>query len=285
MKFSATSVMLPEHDLGETVELLAALGFEGVEWRCRRIPANTIGQPYSPWGNVKHDLSPTNLKARGGELTKACAARGLEVVGLATNMPADQLDEVRLVAEGCAEWGIPLFRLGAPRGYRASENYRTLLDDTRRAFEAALAICAPLGVKAILEIHRGTVACSASQAYLVARDFDPAQLGVIFDVANMSLGEGAEPVTMGLDLLGEYVAHVHIGGGRPTSGERRDDGQLPWKWDVCDLADSILDVPAFLRALHERQYAGYLSLEDFRGIDPVTKLGGQLAYLKQHRPA
>ncbi|NUP96750.1 MAG: sugar phosphate isomerase/epimerase, partial [Planctomycetaceae bacterium] len=235
---------------------------------------------FSPWGNVKNDLSPANIGQRAGELVQVSAEYGLGIAGLATNMAADELDDVRSVAEACAEHGIPCFRLGAPRRYRAEENYRQLIDDTIKSFEKALEITRPLKVKCILEIHRGTVACSASQAYLVVKNFDPDYLGVIFDIANMSLGEGYEPVTMGLDLLGPYVAHVHAGGGRPVEGERREDGQLTWKWETCDLADSMIDVPHFLAALRARGYNRFVSIEDFRPQPVEDKLGRQLGFLR-----
>lgn len=281
MKISATTVMMPEHDLPETARVLAGLGFDGAEWRCRHIPESQRDKPYSPWGNVKNDLSPANLAERGEELMAVSAAHGLAVVGLATAMGADELDEVRRVAEGCARWGIPMFRLGAPRRYSPDVNYRELLDDSIRAFGAALGITRDVGVKVILEIHRGTVACSASQAYLVVREFDPDDVGVIFDIANMSLGEGYEPWGMGLDLLGPYVAHVHAAGGRVSAGERRDDGQMTCVWETCDLADSFYDVPAFIRALQARDYAGFISLEDFRSEPVELKLARNLAYLRQ----
>jgi sugar phosphate isomerase/epimerase len=280
MQISATTVMMPEHDLRETAALLARLGFDGAEWRCRHIPESQRDQPYSPWGNVKNDLSPDNIGVRGEELVAASAEFGFGITGLATNMPATALDDVRKVAEACAKWGIPVFRLGAPRGYSREENYRVLIDETVKAFEEALKITRDFGVKVILEIHRGTVACSASQAYLVVRNFDPKDVGVIFDIANMSLGEGHEPCSMGLDLLGDYVAHVHAGGGRPAQGERREDGQLIWNWETCDLADSMIDVPQFCRDLAARGYQGFISVEDFRGIPIEEKLGRQLAFLR-----
>jgi sugar phosphate isomerase/epimerase len=283
MILSATTVMMPEHDLRETVALLAELGFDGAEWRCRHIPAAQRDKPYSPWGNVKNDLSPDNLADRGAELVAAGAEVGLKVVGLATNMGADELDEVRKVAEGCARWSIPMFRLGAPRRFDPAQSYRQLIDDTRRAFETALGITRAHGVKAILEIHRGTVACSASQAYLVVKDFDPKDLGVIYDLANMSLGEGAEPTEMGLDLLGPYVAHLHAGGGRPVEGTRRDDGQQVWTWETCDLADGVWDVPRLMAALQARGYEGAISLEDFRAVPLRDKLATNLAYLRSLR--
>lgn len=280
MNVSATTVMVPEHDLRETAVLLKRLGFDGAEWRCRYIPDGQRDQAYSPWGNVKNDLSPANLMVRGEDLMAVSREVGLAVVGLATNMSATALDDVRQVAEACQRWGIPMFRLGAPRGYNAAENYRQLIDDTVRAFEQAVAITRACGVRVILEIHRGTVACSASQAWLVVHHFDPADVGVIFDIANMSLGEGYEPVTMGLDLLGPYVAHVHAGGGRPVPKERREDGQMTYGWETCDLADSIIDVPAFAKELDARGYQGYLSVEDFRALPLEDKLSRQLGYLR-----
>ena len=38
MKFSVTTVMMPDCDLDETAALLSELGYDGVEWRVRRIP-------------------------------------------------------------------------------------------------------------------------------------------------------------------------------------------------------------------------------------------------------
>ncbi|MBI5834098.1 MAG: sugar phosphate isomerase/epimerase [Armatimonadetes bacterium] len=280
MKVCATTVMMPEHDLPEAAEFLAGLGFDGVEWRCRRISDEQRAQPYSNWGNHRFDLSPDNLGARGGELVAVTRANGLEIACLATNMPASDLDTVRLVAEGCAKHGIGKFRLGAPRGWGSSDNYVQLLDDTRRAFEQALAICAECGVRAILEIHRGTVAMSPTMAYLVVKDFDPAHIGVIFDIANMSLGQGLEPPKVGIDLLGAYVAHVHAGGGRPRPVERRDDGQQGWAWDTVDLADSLLDTASFVRDLLATGYGGFFSVEDFRAMDLTEKLSTNLAYLR-----
>ena len=280
MNISATTVMMPEHDMRETAEVLSRLGFDGAEWRCRHIPEGQRDAPFSPWGNVENDLSPDNLAVRGEELVAVSREFGLALVTLATNMPATALDDVRKVTEGCAKWGIPMFRLGGPRNYSRDSNYRTLIDDTIRAFAEALSITREYGVRVILEIHRGTVACSASQAYLVVKEFDAKDVGVIFDIANMSLGEGHEPFSMGLDLLGDYVAHVHAGGGRPVQGERDAAGRLTWTWDTCDLADSIVDVPQFCRDLEARGYQGFISIEDFRGEPLEEKLGRQLTFLR-----
>lgn len=280
MKISATTVMMPEHDMRETAETLSRLGFDGAEWRCRYVPEGQKDKPFSPWGNVKNDFSPDNLDVRGEELLALSKEFSLGIVGLATSMAATQLDEVRKVAEGCAKWGIPLFRIGAPRGWNREENYRDFLGDTIKALDEALKITRACGVRVLLEIHRNTVSCSASQAYLVVKEFDPKDIGVIFDIANMSLGQGHEPTKMGLDLLGEYVAHVHAGGGQPVPTERNEQGHLQYRWDTVDLADSIIDVPLFVSELKAMGYQGYLSVEDFRSEPLEPKIKTQLDYLR-----
>lgn len=280
MKISATTVMMPQYDMRETATTLKRLGFDGAEWRCRHIPQEQQGADFSPWGNVKNDFSPDNLAQRGEELLAVSEEFGLQIVGLATSMRADELDEVRKVAEGCAKWGISLFRIGGPRGYDPKENYRDLIADTVKAFDEALKITRDCGVRVLLEIHRNTVACSASQAYLVVREFDPKDIGVIFDIANMSLGDGHEPTKMGLDLLGEYVAHVHAGGGQPIPTDRNEHGQLQYRWDTVDLADSVIDVPQFVSELKAMGYQGFISVEDFRDQPLEPKLERQLGYLR-----
>ncbi len=280
MKICATTVMMPEYDMRETAECLSRLGFDGVEWRCRHIPEAARDQAYSPWGNVKNDFSPDNLDTRGEELVALSKEFNLQIVCLATAMAATQLDEVRKVAEGCAKWGIPMFRIGAPRGYNAAENYRDLIADTIAALGEALQITRSLGVRVVIEIHRNTTTCSASQAWNIVREFDPQDIGVIFDIANMSLGQGHEPTKMGLDLLGEYVAHVHAGGGQPVPAERNERGQLQYRWDTVDLADSIIDVAQFCSELQARNYQGFLSVEDFRTMPLEEKIATQLKYLR-----
>jgi len=286
MKICATTVMMPEYDMRETAECLSRLGFDGAEWRCRHIPEGSKGQDFSPWGNVKNDFSPDNLAERGEELVALSKEFHLRIVCLATAMRADELDEVRKVAEGCARWGIPMFRLGAPRGYNPAENYRDLIADTIRALGPALEITRSLGIRVVLEIHRNTVTCSASQAWNIVREFDARDIGVIFDIANMSLGQGQEPTKMGLDILGDYVAHVHAGGGQPVpvvscgAASRTEQGQLEYRWDTVDLADSVIDVALFCQELQARNYQGFLSVEDFRTTPLEEKIATQLRYLR-----
>ena len=70
MKYSVTSVILPDLDVAETCRLLQDLGYDGVEWRVRYTSPETQGKGYSFWGRHKTDLSPANLAERAQEVAR-----------------------------------------------------------------------------------------------------------------------------------------------------------------------------------------------------------------------
>ena len=51
IKFSATTVSLHMFDLEETAQLLSKLGFDGAEWRVRRIPDGKRSDDASGWSS------------------------------------------------------------------------------------------------------------------------------------------------------------------------------------------------------------------------------------------
>lgn len=42
--------------------------------------------------------------------------------------------------------------------------------------------------------------------------------------------DGFETIPLALQLLGPYVAHVHIGAHEPYRGEADENGQRQWVW-------------------------------------------------------
>jgi sugar phosphate isomerase/epimerase len=105
MKYSVTTVLLPEYSLEEAAELLSRVGYDGVEWRVRRIPAEQRDKPYSMWGNHKNDLTPDVLAKEGERVRRVSADHGLAISALASNASCTDLNEVKLLAEGAAACG------------------------------------------------------------------------------------------------------------------------------------------------------------------------------------
>jgi sugar phosphate isomerase/epimerase len=279
MRYSVTTVSLPDLDIAETCALLHRLGYDGVEWRVRATPPEAVGQSYSFWGAHKSDLSPANLAERADELARIMADHGLQFAGIASNLRADETDDLRRLAEGVARVGRIPIRLGTPRRYDRSVPYAELYDETVQTLGGALDVLRPYGLPALLEIHRGTILVSASLAHRIACHFPPSELGVIYDLNNMA-ADGFETFRIGLELLGPYLRHVHLGGCRPVCVGRRSDGAADWVWQGCDLADSLMDIPLWMADLLAVGYDSFISVEDFRVMDHATKLGAQLSYLR-----
>ena len=279
MRFSATTVMIPDCDLEETAQLLSELGYDGAEWRVRRIPDAQRGQPYTPWGNVKNDLTPEKLAESPDVLVDVSKRYGLDNVGLAPAVNADNIDDLRLIAAACAACGAAFFRVGAPDGYDRTQNYNDLFRKAVDAYGKAIEIARGYGVRIVVEVHRGTLTVSASQAHRLVSHFDPRDIGVIYDLSNMTM-EGFECARMGMELLGPYLAHVYVAGHRPAPQETRADGTVDWDWEGVSLAAGLMDYEQCLADLKAVGYEGYISLEDFRPIPSRDKLEEGIAYLR-----
>lgn len=70
-----------------------------------------------------------------------------------------------------------------------------------------------------------TLISSPSAAYRALEGFDPAHIGLIFDPGNM-VNEGFEDYQKSFELLGDYIAHIHIKNGILAPGRRGRAGRL-----------------------------------------------------------
>ena len=279
VKYSVTSVILPELDVAETCALLQELNYDGVEWRVRYTPEDAAGKGYSMWGAHKSDLSPANLADKADEVARITADHGLEICAIAANLQCTELDEIKRLADGVAQMGPIPIRLGAPTGYDRTANYNDLYKRAIGAYSKAIDVLKPYGIPCFIEIHGNTLMPSASLAHRIASNFKPDEMGVIYDVNNMAK-DGFETFRIGMELLGPYLQHCHAGGWKPVPGEPDDKGTVAWTYEGCDLAESILDIPQFMDDLKAVGYKGFISIEDFRQMDPREKLRKQIAYLK-----
>ncbi|MBC8081060.1 MAG: sugar phosphate isomerase/epimerase, partial [Gorillibacterium sp.] len=111
--------------------------------------------------------------------------------------------------------------------------------------------------------------------------FDPAHIGVIHDAGNMVF-EGFENYRMGLEVLDEYLAHVHIkNASMVRSEEVKALGASPWKAEWAPLKEGVADIGQLLADVQHVGYDGWLSFEDFSNPHPnEASLVEQLAYLR-----
>jgi len=271
MKYSVFTVMMPEFDLEETAKMLGDLGFDGVEWRVENFVKRE--QKPSYWGYNKSTVDLATIEESASKVKLLTERSGLEISCLATYLGVGQIEELKRVMRSASAMNCPYVRVGAPR-YDGTRNYNQLYEETvlkvreveRRAKEA--------GVTALLEIHMGNIMPSAGLAHRIVSNFDPNYIGVIYDPGNM-IYEGYEQWKMGMELLGEYLHHVHV----KNSAWRRDEKD-GWRAEASGLEDGIVDWRRVVGDLRAVGYDGYLSFEDFSERDTVTKMKRDLEYLK-----
>jgi sugar phosphate isomerase/epimerase len=284
LKFSVTSIMLPHLDLPQTCALLKQHGYDGLELRVRAYTGDPQAAP-SPWGRHLTDISPDNVKTRAGEIKTVLADHGLTLAAFASNATARQLDVVRQLAEGAVATGCPLIRIAAQRSYNGETNYFALYDEAARAFEQALAITRPYGIKCIIETHGGSIFVSASLTHRLVSLFDPAEIGVLYDPQN-NVMDGFETIPLALDLMGPYLAHLHIGGHACVPSAPDANGTVTWTYPACRLNEGRYNYPLLLKELHKRQYRGFISVEDFDNNRPPEQCVAEaISYLRKIDPS
>src|ERR671921_455409 len=186
---------------------------------------------------------------------------GLEVAGLGTYVGVDDLEAAEEAMRFAVTAGASQVRVGA--GAPDGRSYEEL-------FAAASAFLADVeelakthGVKALVEIHHRTICPSASLAHRLVSAFDPAFVGVILDPGNMAQ-EGFEDYRIGAELLGPYLAHVHI----KNSAFDRPAGGGVWEPRWAPLEDGVVDFGLVFEALDHVGYSDWLVMEDFSGVRP-----------------
>lgn len=249
MKYSVFSGVLPELDAEQAAEAVRRNGYDGIEWRV----------------NGEYHFKEAEIDRVAPRIKAISEAAGLEVCGLTTYVRLDQEDSIKRLADAANIIGCPRFRLFSAL-YDPKRGYRAIYDDTVEKLKRVEALLKGRGVKALLEIHFGTIVCSPSLAYDVVRHCDPAVIGVIHDPANTIIEGGMNP-RMGLDIVKDYVDLVHV---KNVRWERTADGT--WRWRFDELADGALDWRETVSALKDAGYDGYFSFENLYRV-PVQHRG------------
>jgi sugar phosphate isomerase/epimerase len=251
---SVFTVMLPDLTPEEGAAAISDAGYDGVEWRVAPRRAELGDHPPSFWGNNRCTLEPN---AEDAERARDLSARHcLAIPNLGAYAPPGRLDLVEDLVAFAATCGATQVRvLPFPM---VDGSYGQALDRSRGYLAGVEGIVRRAGVRALVEIHQQTIAPSASLARRLVDGFDPECVGVIHDAGNMAF-EGYEDYRIGLEVLGPYLAHVHVKntkfGPPDASGTAR-----PW---FSPFEDGVVDFDALFGALHAAGYDGWVSIEDF----------------------
>ncbi|MHB0876953.1 MAG: sugar phosphate isomerase/epimerase family protein [Anaerolineae bacterium] len=282
MKYAVFTVMLPEWTPEEAAPRLAAAGYEGVEWRVFQPATQAIDAVPSAgryWSANRCTIDVNSLPDAAGAVRDMTRAAGLEMPALGTYVSCENLEAVRRVMQAARIMGAPTLRVGTPR-YDGSENYNSVFGRAVEQYGAVATAAAEFGVRATIEVHMNTLTPSPSLAYRLAAEFDPKHVGVILDAGNM-VYEGFENYDMAVDLLGPYLAHVHV---KNAAWQRvgEENGTAKWVCDAAEMWEGIANFRAVLAALKRIGYDGWLSFEDFsQRLATADKLGRNIEYIRR----
>jgi sugar phosphate isomerase/epimerase len=279
MRYSATSVVLPELTMEEQAALLQTLGYDGIEWRVRRVSEETRKRPFSEWGAHKNDLTPDNFASSAKRMKQVASDHGIAIAGIASNVDATDIEQVKLLMAGAQAYGAPFIRVGCPRRYDGSVPYPVLYNEAVDAFGKLLNAIAGSKVKVGVEIHGGTIHTSAALTHRIISHWSPDRICAIYDPQNM-VSDGYETTELALELLDKYVGHVHAGGHRPEAKGKDDTGTTQWEWPGVPMADGLYSYPRMLRKMKAMGYSHFISIEDFRALPVEAKLKEGIDYLR-----
>jgi sugar phosphate isomerase/epimerase len=263
MKVGVFTVGLPDLTPEEAVRELKDAGYDGVEWRVTRVHECVRSEEPSFWGNNLCTLEPTQEDA--GRARTLSEGAGLAVAGLGTYIEVGDLEATGEAMRFAQTAGAERIRVGV--GKTDNGSYSEMFDAARSFLTGVEALSGEHQVKAVVEIHHGTICASASLAHRQVSGFDPERIGVIFDPGNM-VHEGFEDYRIGLELLGPHLAHVHL---KNAAFDRPEDGGV-WKPRWSPLEDGVVDFEELFAALGGIGYEGWLVVEDFSGARPSREV-------------
>jgi len=223
-------VGLPDLTPEDAVREIEECGYDGVEWRVTHVPDGVKGEEPSFWGNNLCTLEPT-------------------------------IEEAMRFARAA---GAPQIRVGV--GSPGGSAYAELFDAARRFLAQVEELAGEHGVKAVVEIHHGTICPSASLTHRLVSGLDPGLVGVIFDPGNMAR-EGFEDYRIGVELLGPYLAHVHL----KNAAFEPPEGDGVWQPRWTPLEDGVVDFGALFEVLDTSGYSGWFVIEDFSAARPTRE--------------
>jgi sugar phosphate isomerase/epimerase len=278
VKFALFSGSAPELNPAQLVGLLKEQGWDGVEWRVTdQEESSTPGF----WAGNLATFPLTGLERLIDEIDSTTRGAGLDHAGIAGYVAIDDHENADRLLSATAALGAKRVRLQVPKATPGSD-YESLFAQTRTHAQAAVKLAARHGVQVLIQIHHGSIISTASAARRLLDELDPNHIGVIHDLGNLTIEgrEGLQSYVPGLQVIRDYLAHVHVKNAVWKQTGTRDDGTVEWSWEWAPLRSGMGDVPLYLSSLAEVGYDGWVTVENFTNERTLTeRLKDDIDYL------
>ncbi|QDT14291.1 sugar phosphate isomerase/epimerase family protein [Alienimonas californiensis] len=223
-------------------QAFAELGLDGLDLTVR------------PSGHIE----PENAAAKLPGAVAAAEAAGVQILQLTTGVTDAGPDADRLFG-AAAENGVPRLKLGYFRQGGAPLNQR--MDEVRKTLAQIARLAEKHGVTPCLHVHSGDYLPShGTMLYALLKDLPPERIGAYVDTLHMHVEGGDAGWRQGLELLAPWIKLCAVKNYRQEPAGRGDLGMAQWKKTVVPVADGFSPIPAFVKELNERGFAGPFSL-------------------------
>jgi sugar phosphate isomerase/epimerase len=262
MKLSIFTVATPDMTPDRLAASVQKAGLEGIEWRYKEVPQSIKGDQPSFWGNNLSTISPSGGDEQITYVRQLTEQFGLTTLSLTPYLTVADVQGTEEVLQAAKKLGAHHIRLGSTP-YDGSRTHGELFEKTVTYLKNVEPLCKQYGIKGLIETHHGTITASASAARQVVNICNPEYVGVLYDPGNM-VYEGYENYRMGMEILGPYLAHVHVkNAGWRSTLEHETDGSVKWKTDWMPMKQGMVPWKQIVDDLKFVGYDGYLGLEDF----------------------
>jgi sugar phosphate isomerase/epimerase len=282
LRIAVINAAWPKRTAEEVFRTAARLGFEAVQchmgidagWLQAHPPA---GPETGPWlakrvaschqRGAQFHLNPDHPEETINAIKALRSEHHLEISCLYTGFQAHWLDVLVPVVRCARALGCKVIKLdgssasserGKVFGHCAS--YREWLDVSRSRLRGGLTALRPYDVRLIFETHPWVITRNAQSCWRLLEGFDPQRVGILLDVANLWF-EGNEPIEVAVDLLGDYIAQLHVK--NVAVAVKREAGHGGVTVPNVRLADGVVDWPYVLRVLNSAGFTGDAAIECF----------------------
>lgn len=276
MKIGIFTVSIPEFEPVRALEVAAAIGYNGLEWRVTQDKGDR--EKPSFWSGNRTSMTPEVLLECAPVLRSTAEKLGLEMPSLAAYTSCFDLETVENVFKAANAVGAKAARVNTA-AYKPDVSFAQQLKENREQYAKVEQLSKRYNVKALIETHMGLLTPTVATAVQVLEGLDPEYVGIMWDPGNQ-VEEGKERYHYAINAAGPYLAEVHVKN-RATRPVTLSNGTLTWQCDNVPLAFGEVNWPAVVEELKKANYDGWLMLEDFSTVQPVNeRIQANLDYLR-----
>ncbi|MBI2938861.1 MAG: sugar phosphate isomerase/epimerase [Chloroflexi bacterium] len=259
--------MLRSLPIDQAGDIIAELGFEGVDLACRG-----------------EHVRPENVAEELPQAQEILAKRNLPIAMLTTDVTDATQPYAEAIFKTAAHCGVRFLKLGYWR-YAGFGHLREQIARVRQQLEGIQSLALQYGVKACIHNHSGDIlsAVPATVAMLL-KGFDKRALGAYVDPGHLTVEGGLGGWKQGIDILSEYASLVAVKSFGWFPETDLATGEKRWRAKLVPLSEGTAHFAEAFAMLRQAGFDGVVSVaSEYHGWSLpqiVEQTRVDLAYLK-----